>query len=274
LDKKYILVTGSSSGIGLATVQELQACGYSVIAAARTDKALSLLSAMGATSVYLDLNDPASIAACVDEISALTPKLHGLINNAGYAQPGAVQELSLAAMQAQFQTNVFGSVDLTNKCLPLLLHGQPAYLIFLSSILGVVSAPCLGAYCASKFALEAFVSSLRMELSSENIRVTSIRPGAIETQFRERAVQELKGNIAVDKSQYRKRYQRSIKNLHNEAVKSKRASAEVVAKLIASILHKRKPKAAYYITAAAKSMGALRHFIPQRWAEWIMMRHR
>jgi short-subunit dehydrogenase len=268
-----VLVTGCSSGIGLSLVQLLLEKDYDVIATARREADLHTLASMGAKSIYLDLDKPASLEAAVNQVKKMTPILYALINNSGFAQPGSVQDLSLELMRAQFQTNVFGTIELTNLCLPLLLHGEPAKLIFLSSILGVVSAPYLGAYCASKYALEALISSLRMELSGSRIHVTSIRPGAIETKFRNRAIQALKRGIAVEGSQSKRQYQKSIHDSENNRNKSKRMDSKKAAEIIISVLEKRKPKTAYYITAPAILMGALRRFIPECWVERIMQNH-
>lgn len=273
MENKHVLVTGCSSGIGLSTAKSLLKKGYSVIATARTDKVLRHLTSIGTKSVCLDLNDPASIVACIYEIKALTPSLHALINNAAYAQPGAVQELSIKSMEKQFQTNVFGTIDLTNRCLPLLLHDDPGRLVFLSSILGVVPAPYIGAYCASKYALEAIVSSLRMELDSTRIKVSCIRPGAIETQFRTRAVDELKSNIVIENSRNKERYEKSVSDLESGKVKYNRSSPDEVAELIVRVLQSKNPKRAYYITKPAKLMGKLRRFLPERCVEAIMKKH-
>ena len=268
-----ILVTGCSSGIGLSLVELLLKKGYDVIATARKEVDLCTLMSMGAKAVYLDLDKPDTLEAAIHQVKKMTPTLYALINNSGFAQPGSVRDLSLELMQAQFQTNVFGTIGWTNLCLPLLSHGGPTKLIFLSSILGVVSAPYLGAYCASKYALEAFISSLRMELSGSKTHVISIRPGAIETEFRHRAVQELKNGIALEESQSKCQYQKSIANSEKKKAKGKRMDSKKAAEIIVSVLEKEKPKTAYYVTAPAILMGALRRFIPERWVERIMQKH-
>jgi NAD(P)-dependent dehydrogenase (short-subunit alcohol dehydrogenase family) len=271
--KKTVLITGCSSGIGLATVQQLLAQNYRVIATARQPAALQQLTAMGAVAVALDLDQPASIQACVEQVQAQTTELYALINNAAYAQPGSVQELTTDVLQKQFQTNVFGTIDLTSRFLPLLQQSNSARIICISSILGVVSAPYLGAYCASKYALEAFISSLRMELVDTAIDVVSIRPGAIETAFRKRAVSELKAGVVVENSQHKDRYQKTIDDLEQGRVKYTRAAPDEAARLILRTLAVRKPKVAYYLTRPAKLMGFLRRLLSQRQVEAIMRKH-
>lgn len=269
IEKKFVLITGCSSGIGHALVARLLVEGYQVIATARSESALAELTGQGAQAVALDLEQSDSIKACVQQVKSITPSLHALINNAAYAQPGSVLDLSMSALQKQFQTNVFGTIELTQLCLPLLEQGDDPRLVFLSSILGVVPSSFLGAYCASKYALEAFVSCLRMELNGQ-IKVTSIRPGAIETSFRKRAADELVKNIDIEASDNCQGYQRSVKEKTAEKSKKKRAHPNQVVSIVLRSLHSKKPKTAYYVTGPATLMGGLRRVIPERWVEALM----
>ena len=165
-----ILVTGASSGIGRDTALALAASGFHVIAAARRVAALEALRdaapAGTITPLRLDLDDAASIAEAVTAVDRLTSGrgIDALVNNAGYATAGALVDLSDADLRAQFETNVFGLMALTRALAPAMIERGRGRIVNVSSVSGRVPAPVLGAYHASKYALEALSDALRMEL--------------------------------------------------------------------------------------------------------------
>ena len=165
MSEKSVLITGCSSGIGLCAAEGLARCGYRVFATARKDADVAMLAGRGLESLRLDLADSASIRAAMDEILARTGgTLDALFNNAGYGQPGAVEDLRREVLRAQFETNVFGTMELTNRVMPVMRAQGHGRIIINSSVLGFVALPFRGAYNATKFALEGLADTLRLEL--------------------------------------------------------------------------------------------------------------
>ena len=193
---KTILITGASSGIGRDTALALARAGHHVIAAARRVPALELLRdaapAGAITPLRLDLDDPTSIAAAVAEIERATAArgVDVLINNAGFATAGALADLSDADLRAQFETNVFGLMAITRAVLPAMLARGRGRIVNVSSVSGRIPAPLLGAYHASKYALEALSDALRMELAAFGVDVVLVEPGTIRTEFASRTLAE------------------------------------------------------------------------------------
>jgi NAD(P)-dependent dehydrogenase (short-subunit alcohol dehydrogenase family) len=163
---RSVLVTGGSSGIGRCVARGLQARGYRVFATARRAPDLEVLRNEGFEAIPLELTDSASIREAADRVLERSEgRLYGLFNNAGYGQTGAVEDLSREVLRAQFETNLFGPVELTNHIIPAMRRQGRGRIINNSSVLGLVALPFRGAYSASKFALEAITDSLRLELA-------------------------------------------------------------------------------------------------------------
>jgi NAD(P)-dependent dehydrogenase (short-subunit alcohol dehydrogenase family) len=176
---KVALVTGASSGIGQAAAAALAAEGYRVFGTSRNAKNLG----PGVAAVKLDVTSDSSAKACVAAVLKKTGRLDVLVNNAGYLLAGAVEECSLKDAQAQFQTNYFGAVRMTQAVLPAMRMAGQGHIITVSSLAGLVPLPFWGHYNASKFALEGLMETLRMELKPLGIRVCMVEPGAIKTAF-------------------------------------------------------------------------------------------
>jgi NAD(P)-dependent dehydrogenase (short-subunit alcohol dehydrogenase family) len=183
--KKTILVTGATAGIGKATALHLHGAGHRVIATGRNEKALSELRAAGLDALALDVTSESSIAAAKDAVDRLTDGrgLDVLVNNAGYGLFGPVEELSDADVRAQFETNVFGLLAVTRAFVPAMRARGAGRVINVSSVGGRMVFPLGGVYHATKFALEALSTALRMELRQFGIRVSVIEPGYIKTEF-------------------------------------------------------------------------------------------
>jgi len=164
--KKPVLITGCSSGIGLNAASTLQQNGFHVIASVRKRQDISALQSMGLECIHLDLSDEVSIQRAVDYIMQNHPHLYGLVNNGAYGQAGAVEDLSRTALREQFETNVFGTHELTQKLMPLFRKQNRGRIVQISSVLGVVALPMRGAYNASKFALEGLTDTQRLELKN------------------------------------------------------------------------------------------------------------
>ncbi len=178
-----VLVTGCSSGIGREVARHLAGLGHTVIATARRVEDLADLGAAGCRTLPLDVTDEASMRAAVDVIEAAHGRIDVLVNNAGYSQSGAVESVPLARTRAQFETNVFGPLRLTQLVLPGMRRRRAGRVINVSSMGGRLVFPGGGVYHASKYALEALSDALRYELRPFGIAVVLIEPGLIKTNF-------------------------------------------------------------------------------------------
>ncbi len=182
--QKNILITGCSSGIGLVVAQDLLARGYRVLASCRTIADSERLAAMGLLPIIIDLDSESSVAQAIEQVNALTDgSLFALFNNAGFGQYGSLEKLTRQQLERQFASNLFGTHQLTIGLLPLLRHYGAARIISTSSVMGFITTPGRGAYAASKYALEAWSDTLRMELAGTQLRVSLIEPGPITTSF-------------------------------------------------------------------------------------------
>ena len=182
---KTVLITGCSSGIGLTVALGLKQRGYGVVASARKLQDVQRLRDMGLECLQLDLTDSMSIQTVVKKLHHLTDgKIYALFNNGAYGQPGAVEDLSRDVLRAQFETNLFGTAELTNRIIPVMRKQGFGRIIMNSSVLGLVALPYRGAYSASKFALEGLTDTLRLELAGSGISVSLIEPGPITSRFR------------------------------------------------------------------------------------------
>ena len=178
-----VLITGCSTGIGRAAASHLAARGYTVIATARRVEDLADLAAAGCRTLPLDVTDEASMRAAVDAVEAAHGRIDVLVNNAGYSQSGAVESVPLARTRAQFETNVFGPLRLTQLVLPGMRRRRAGRVVNVSSMGGRLVFPGGGVYHASKYAVEALSDALRYELRPFGIAVVLIEPGLIKTNF-------------------------------------------------------------------------------------------
>ncbi|MDX1454425.1 MAG: SDR family NAD(P)-dependent oxidoreductase [Gammaproteobacteria bacterium] len=271
---RWIVITGCSSGIGRAAAVALAARGYEVIATARREADLEALRAAGLHPVHLDLADEHSVAAACAAIAHLTGGvLDAVVNNAAFALPGAVEDLSRAAMRTQFEANVFGTIDLTNRLLPLLERSDKGRIVMISSILGLVAMRWRGAYNASKFALEGFVQSMRLELRDRNIKVITINPGPIESRFRLNAQQQADRHVDMQNSRHAERYAGLRKEREQEDGKIgfSQPPQAVVARIVTAIESKH-PALRYLVTGPAHWLTWLKRLLPERWLDALLAR--
>src|SRR3990172_3235764 len=198
---KAILITGCSSGIGRCVAEGLQQKGYQVFATARKAGDVDKLRRQGFSSLQLDLCDPGSIRQAVDGVLEKTDgKLYALFNNGGYGQLGALEDVSYDVLRAQFDTNLFGCHELTRLVIPVMRRQGYGRIIQNSSLLGFVALPYRGPYNATKFAIEGWADTLRLELHNTGIYVSLIEPGPILTRFRANAFTMFKNNIDSEHS--------------------------------------------------------------------------
>lgn len=269
-----ILLTGASSGIGRDTALALARAGHHVIAAARRLPALEALrteAGANVTPLVLDLDDATSIAAAVAEVDRITNGrgLDALVNNAGFATAGALAELSDRDLRAQFETNVFGLMALTRAMLPAMLARGSGRIVNVSSVSGRIPAPILGAYHASKYALEALSDALRMEVAPLGVQVVIVEPGTIRTEFATRTRDEAT-RARSEGSRYAAIYERS-NELEARFGKMAGGTAPVV-RAIERALTARRPSARYVAPRKFAVMIALVRLLPTCWVDAAMRR--
>lgn len=273
-EERWVLVTGCSSGIGLATAEILNTRGWKVVASARRDEDVARLREGGFASVRLDVADPDSINTAVHQILTLTGgRLDGLVNNAGIAIPGAVEDLGRKLLVRQFDVNFFGTLELTNRVLPLMRRQGHGRIVMVSSILGRVAVPWRGAYNASKFALEGATDTLRLELAGSGIEVSLVNPGPVRSNFRENSLANFDALVDSVASPHRDRYVK----LRTETGARKddqpfTVGPEVVALKIAHALESRRPKTRYYVTLPAYILAIARCILPTRILDALLAR--
>lgn len=263
---KTILITGCSTGIGYCVARGLQQRGYRVFATARRPESVEALNAEGFESLQLDLDDSTSIKRAVDEILHRTDgKLYALFNNGAFGLPGAVEDLSRDAIRAQFETNFFGWLELTNLLLPVMRKQGYGRIIKNSSVLGFVAMPYRGAYNATKFAIEGLSDTLRLELRDTDIHVSLVEPGPILSRFRANALVALQKHIDIENSVHNERYQRVLDRLNKEgAAVPFTLPPEAVLKKVIHALESRHPRARYYVTFPTYLFGYLKRVLPTR----------
>ncbi|URD50698.1 oxidoreductase [Chroococcidiopsis sp. CCNUC1] len=185
------LITGSSSGFGRAIAQAVLDRGEKVVVTARNPQHVEDIQTKypdRALAVQLDVTQPAQVKAAVETAIAKFGRIDVLVNNAGYGTMGALEELSDEATRRQFETNVFGALNMMRAVLPSMRQHRSGYILNLSSVGGFVSFPGAGIYCATKFALEALSEALVKEVESLGIKIIIVEPGAFRTDFNGRSL--------------------------------------------------------------------------------------
>ena len=274
--QKSILITGCSSGIGYDAAHGLHRRGYRVFATCRQEADCERLRGEGLESFRLDYADEGSIAAAVVEAFSRTGgRLDALFNNGAYAIPGAMEDLPRDAMRAIFETNLFGQFDLINRVLPAMRAQGGGRVVNCSSVLAITALRMRGAYCATKFAMEAMTDALRYENKGTELKFISIQPGPIPTKIRINSVPHFEKWIDWKGSAQREAYEtKVIPRLYSEGAAPDRFElpcAAVTEKLIHA-LEARNPKPRYMVTKATYLTEFMRRALPKRWLDDIYAR--
>ena len=265
MQEKTILITGCSSGIGYFCAKALHDEGYEVFATARKKEDVMTLQAQGFKAFQLDLNDSQSIQNALDEVLAQTDgKLYALFNNGAFGQPGAVEDLSREVLKAQFETNLFGTHELTTKVLPIMRAQGYGRIIQNSSILGFVAMRYRGAYNASKFALEGLSDTLRLELEGSNIFLSLIEPGPIRSDFRKNALAKFQQNIDQEHSHFKALYKKKAASLKSTKDVPFTLGEEAVYKALKHALDAKTPKIRYRVTKPTSLFAILKRLLSSR----------
>ena len=277
--KKTVFVTGCSSGIGRCVAYGLRDKGYMVYPTARRQDDLQALIDDGFEAIALDYSDSDSVERAFSELMQKTNgELYAVFHNGAYGQPGAVEDLTRSALEAQFACNVFGWHQLNNLILPVMRRQGYGRIIINSSVLGIVALPMRGAYNASKFALEGLFDTLRLELKNTGIFVSLIEPGPIASDFRANAKIAFETHIYNDKvildaSVHRQTYEKTLKKLaHKGSVDPFTLPPESVLKRVEHALISDKPKIRYPVTVPTYVFGFLKRVLPHRCLDWILLK--
>ncbi|WP_353662033.1 SDR family NAD(P)-dependent oxidoreductase [Hydrogenimonas sp. SS33] len=271
--QKTLLITGCSSGIGYTCAHMAKEAGYRVFATARKPEDVARLESEGFESFLLDLDRSDSIDAAVARIREVTGgRLYALFNNGAYGQPGAVEDLSREVLRQQFETNLFGTHELTVKLLPLLLAGEEARIVQNSSLLGFAALRWRGAYNASKFALEGLTDTLRQELATTGVKVSIIEPGPVRSRFRVNALAKFLENIDRERSRHSGLYEAKLKQLRSDKDAPFTLGPEAVGKALLHALESRHPKVRYRVTIPTHLFYWLKKCLPTTWMDAVLKR--
>jgi len=272
---KTILITGCSSGIGICVARGLKERGYRVFPSARKPEDVKILQEDGfEDALLLDLDDSQSIKFAVDTLLKKTNgELYALFNNGAYGQAGAVEDLSRETLRANFETNLFGTHELTSLLIPTMRKQGYGRIIQNSSVLGLICLPYRGAYNASKFALEGLTDTLRMELKKTGIKVSLIEPGPITSKFRANAFAAYQRNIDKANSYHRNIYDAMERRLTKKGPAAPfTLGPEAVLEKVIHALESDKPKIRYYVTFPTYLFATLKRFLPHNWLEKILLK--
>jgi short-subunit dehydrogenase len=247
MEKKVVIITGASSGIGRETALFLAKRNYTVYGMARRTDRLKELESQGVQTLALDVTGETSVIHAVAEVAHAEGRIDVLINNAGYGEYGAVEDVSMENAKKQLEVNLFGAVRMTKQVLPHMRRQKSGKIINISSIGGKMATPMGGWYHASKFALEGLSDSLRMEVKKFGIDVVVVEPGGIQSEWAEIAISTM---LAASKDTVYAHFAEKAAAAVSQA--GKPPAPLVIAKLIQKIIETKTPKARY-------AKGALAH---------------
>ncbi len=267
---KHILITGCSTGIGYTCAHGLHKLGYNIFATCRRAEDVKRLQNEGLNAFKLDLCDSASLhVALAWMLSQTGGRIDVLFNNGAYGQPGAVEDLKRNVLREQFETNVFGTQELTNLVLPYMRKQGHGRIIYNSSILGFFAMSYRGAYNASKFAIEGLADTLRLELYGSGVEVVLIEPGPIRSAFRKNALAKFLANIDQERSAHKEIYEKTLERLQKSGDGAFTLGAEAVLEVLVQAIEAKKPKFRYPVTFPTKLFVWLKRLLPTSWMDTI-----
>ncbi|WP_237067510.1 SDR family oxidoreductase [Microbulbifer guangxiensis] len=266
---RVALITGCSSGIGRELALALHRRGTIVIATARRPESLQELADLGIATEALDVTSQADINRVVHALKAAYGRLDILINNAGYGQMGPLLELDTRVFEEQFRTNVFAPMALIRACAPLMRSAKRGVVCNIGSVSGVMPTPFSGAYCASKAALHALSDVLRLELKPFGIRVMTVQPGAIASEFGRHAQVSLRGLLAPDS--WYKRQEEVVQARALESQQNATLASTLARKVVKELLRKR-PPAVLRVGNRSRLLPWMARWLPRGFRDWILSR--
>jgi len=266
-----IVITGCSTGIGLATAEYLDREDIKVYPTAREQRDVDILIELGFdNAMILDVTKPEDITKVINRVLEIDGHIDVWFNNAGYGQMGAIEDVETKYLKEQFETNVFGLHEATRQIVPIMRKQGYGKIIQHSSVLGLTSLFGRGAYNASKYAIEGLTDTLRLELIDTNIYPILLNTGPITSDFRKTAMRTLRENIDIENSIFKEKY---IQNLN--AKKSKvpfNEGADSVAQIVHKIIISKRPKPRYYITKATYLLGYFKRILSTSLLDKLLIR--
>ena len=255
-----IVITGCSTGIGLETAKYLKDRFVTVYPTARDARDVAMLHDLGFEhAMQLDVTRPEQIAAVIAAAVEKEGKIDVWFNNAGYGQPGAVEDIRTDVLRAQFETNLFGLHECTRQIIPVMRAQGYGKIIQHSSVLGLVSLSGRGAYNASKYAIEGLTDTLRLELKHTGIYPVLLNTGPVSSHFRQTAVKKLRENVDIGHSVFSEMYRQHMEGRQKAVPFNEEAVS--VARVVHRIILAERPKPRYYITKATYLLGYLKRAV-------------
>ena len=266
---KAVLITGCSTGIGRKTAEHLAGKGWTVYATARRPESIADLEQKGCRTLALDVTDEASMQAAVNAVEQAEGAVGVLINNAGYSQSGAVEEVAMDQVRRQFETNVFGLLRMCQLVLPGMRRQEWGRIVNISSMGGRLVFPGGGIYHGTKFAVEAISDAMRWEVRNFGVDVILIEPGLIKTEFGETAAHSV--NDATPSDGPYAEFNQTVAATTAGAYKGRGPTGpEAVAKTIERAISRRRPGARYPVTVGARALLGVRKVLPARGWDALM----
>ncbi len=273
---KAVLITGCSSGIGEATARRLAGDGWTVYASARALESIERLADAGCELLQLDVCDERSMRAAVERVEREHGAVGVLVNNAGYSQGGPIEQVPMEAVRRQFETNVFGLVQLTQLVLPAMRAQRWGRIVNVGSMGGRLTFPGGGFYHATKYALEAISDALRFEVRGFGVEVTLVEPGLIVTEFGRTAAGTIgeagpasrNGGADAEQADPYERFNAKLAEMtagvYESPVRHLGGGPDVVAKAIEKAISRRKAPSRMLLTPSAHLTVAQRKLLPDR----------
>ena len=269
---KAVLITGCSTGIGRATAERLAGKGHTVYATARRLESIADLEKKGCRLLALDVTQEDSMRAAVARVEEDEGAVGALVNNAGYSQSGAIEDVPMEQVRRQFETNVFGLIRMCQLVLPGMRRQHYGRIVNVSSMGGRLVFPGGGIYHATKHAVEAVSDALRFEVKGFGIGVSIIEPGLIRTQFGETAVGSIHEATSDDGpyAKFNQAVAASTANAYGGAMSRLAAPPDSVARAVQRAITSRRPRPRYVITLGARVMLAAHGLLPARGWDTMM----
>jgi len=268
-----VFITGASSGIGRACAELFLEKGCNVFVVVRDDESFNALQKSGAKAYLCDVRDYKTIDAIFQEFDAKDIRIDALFNNAGYGQPGAVEDITTEALKAQFETNFFALHYISVKAIALMRKQGRGKIIQHSSVLGLISLRFRGAYNASKYAVEGLCDTLRLELAQTDIKIVTLNTGPVTSKFRDNATAMFEKNVDISRSCYKNDYEKELaQRLKSQDKAPFTLTSQDVAHIVYAIICAKNPKPRYYITKATYLLGFFKRIFSTRLLDKVLVR--